>query len=297
MALGTTVGTLLDRVRRDAMLGLYGPIYTLASGVGANATSLEVAQSVEHVAVGSVLAVDTELYLVTGHTGTTITVVPGFHGSSSAAHATGAVVEVDPRVPKAALLDYVDHEIRSWGRQLFQVVTEETTLSLTEKLYELVDATDPFFLLDVRRAPDSGSIWTPDTWPKVEAQLLRALPPEDVASGYAIQLLNYPTAAVALRVVYGQAFDTTTLDAGTDLVEDVGLRVSYLEIVEAGVKYRALADGVFARTDYRSSGMSRNAEEVTTLDLIRASDLARSRRDMVLADRALELRGEWPYPG
>lgn len=305
MTLDTTVGGLLDRVRRDALLGLHGPVYFLAASAGEDATSLTVEGDVTHLAPGMIIAVDAELYLVRSVSGSTISVVPGALGSTSAEHDTDALVEVAPRFPKAMLLDSVAHEIASWGSQLWRAVTVDVEIENDSQFYELEpdDAGEILMLLDVRARPPGTSDqvrvanWSADRWPRLTAQLLRDLPDDVIDSGYGLQLASYHPSNTSLRVVYAASFDTTTLDPTTDLVDDVGLATSQIEVAEAGCKWRALRDGALSRTDYRSSGTSRQAEEVQVLDLIRAAEQAEAIRNRLLAREANELLSRWPWRG
>jgi hypothetical protein len=301
VTLTTTVGALLDRVRRDAHLGLHGPVYFLASSAGEDATSLTVEGDVTHLTAGSIIAVDAELYLVKSVSGSSITVVPGALGSTSGAHDVDAIVEVAPRFPKAMLLDHLAHEIASWGTQLWRPVTVEVEISNDAQFYEIEpdDAGEILMLLDVRAQPPGTSVanWSADRWPQVNARLVRDLPEDVIDSGIGLQLTAYHVSNTTLRVVYAAGFDTTTLDPSTDLVDDLGMPASMIDVAEAGTKARALRDGVLSRTDYRSSGMSRNAEEVQVLDLIRAAEQAEAMRDRALAREQLELRARWPWRG
>lgn len=305
MTLATTVDKLLDRVRRDSMLSSYGPFYSLAAAVDASETMWSTNEHIEHMTVGSILAVDGELVRVSEiHHGTDgITVVRGFHGSTAAAHNEDALVEQDCRTPKAALLDWAELEIRSWNKVLFRVVTVNLPVTRNERSYDLVglDAEGIDFLLEVRARPLSASAslynssWTGDAWPKVDARLVRDLPTADFPSGVALQLTNYPHFAGDLRVAYASPFDLDVLELSTDLVATVGLDHNYLDILEQGLRMRALSASLTARTDWRATGMARDAEEVTVLDVVRAVDMARSIRDRRLAEEAVNLRSRYPY--
>lgn len=302
MTLGTTVDDLINRVRRDALLGLRGPIYTLGFPHSAGATQVFLDRDPTKIGPGSVLAIDAELFYVLNVDAATklATVVPGYLGTTEANHDLTAFVEVDSRVPKAALVDYAQQEILSWGSQLFRVDQVDLAVRHEERTYEL-DVDSIYFLLDSRVAPLGTEIeegtwsWAGDAWPKVEANLMRRMPTADFTSGFAIQLTQFPRNTSTVRVAYARPFDTSTFDLDTDLVADVGLLPDWLDLLELGVRYRVLSSGLVGRTDARAAGMSRNAEEVTVTDVVRAADMARSMRDRRLADAGLELRRDWPY--
>lgn len=302
MTLGTTVDDLINRVRRDALLGLRGPIYTLGFPHSAGATQLYLAQDPTQIGPGSVLAIDSELLYVLNVDAASklATVVPGYLGTTPANHAVNAFVEVDSRVPKAALIDYAQQEVASWGSQLFRVAQVDIAVSHLERTYEL-DADSIYFILGARVSPLATEIeegtwsWSGDAWPRVEANLLRRMPTGDFPSSFAVQLTQFPRNTSTVRVAYAMPFDTSTFTLDTDLVADVGLLPDWFDLLELGVRWRALSSGLVGRTDARAAGMSRNAEEVTVTDIVRAVDMARSMRDRRLADAGLELRRDWPY--
>lgn len=304
MTLGTTVDALLNRVRRDALLGLRGPVYTVASPYTASATLLVINETPEHLGVGSLVSVDAELFYVQSvDVGSkTLTVIPGYFGSTPANHAANAVVEVDPRVPKAALIDHAYQEILSWDDELWRTTIIAPATTTAEAAYDLVGVTgEVYFLLDVRSAPVNSSqpvglwSWSGDRWPHVDARLLREMPLADFPSGFGLQLVNFPRAPVSLRVALAQPFATSVFDLTTDLISTVGLEPAYLDLLEFGVRHRALSSLTTARVDWRMAGMARDAEEVTPLDMIRTAGMARDMRMMRLKAEGLALRARWPY--
>lgn len=305
MSLATTVDATLDRVRRDATLGSYGPLYTLQSAVDADDTMLMVEHNLTHITRFSILALDYELVLVTdiAHTAGQITVRRGMHNSTAAAHDAGTLVEQDPLLPKAHLLDHAELEIRSWAQQLFRIVTLPLDATRTRKVYDLagVDSEGVDFLLEVRRPPTGTSVslflssWAGDSWPRVKAKLLRDMPTADLPSGLGLQLLNYPRSDATLRVAYASPLDLSSFDGATDLVADVGLDPSWIDILELGLRARALSGSMTSRTDWRATGDNREAQQASLLDLVRSVEMARSQRDARFADAATKLRTRYPY--
>jgi hypothetical protein len=301
----TTVDASLERVRRNAMLGSYGPFYMLMAPATDSDTMLTLDHEVAHITLGSILAVDYELMRVTAiaHGSNTLEVQRGFLGTTPAAHDEMALVEQDPRYPKAVLLDHAEQEVRSWEKQLFRIVTLPITTTRSERTYDLVGvaAEGIDFLLEVRAPPvnvpidDFGSTWSGDTWPKVEAKLLRNMPVADLPSGFGLQLKHWPREAGTLRVAYASPFTLTAWTGATDLVATVGLDPGWIEILEHGVRARALTGSMSSRSDWRATGTNRDAQEVNLLDLVRAVDMAQAVRDRRLTDAATKLRSRYPY--
>lgn len=300
MSLGTTLDAVCERVRRDALLSTTGPVYSLRTAYLAGGDTIEVNETPEHMSMGSILAIDAELFHVmeVNSGSRIITVMPGYFGTTQANHADNAIVEVDPRVPKASLMDFAEHEIYSWKGKLFRIATAAIDTTVTGRIFELATSDTVEFLLDVRAAPLGtpwDSTWSLDSWPRHRAKLIRNLPSADFASGLAVQLHRPTRVATSLRVAYATQFDLSTFTLNTDLVATCGLERGHLRVLEEGLRYRALGSGLIPRTDFRISGVSRAAEQVTLLDIVRATDMARAMHDQALADEALDLRKRFPY--
>lgn len=305
MAMGTTLGALIERVKRDSLLVSRGQIYTVGTAYTANDTTLVLGQTPTHISYGSILSIDHELlYVIAVNAGTsTLTVIPGYFGTTPANHAENAYVEVDSRTPRCMLADWAQQEILSWGNELWR--TSMTTIDVANgsRITDLgiAPGEDIYFLLDVRARPTGSSAsawafsWTDNAWPHVDSSLMRDLSLTDFPSGWGIQT-KYPTRrASEYRVAYAQPFILDPFVDATDLVADVGLRPEHIEIVEWGVRERAYQALIMGRTDFRAGSMSQEWEAVSTFDLMRAADQARSTKDLRRTTAGVNLRAEWPY--
>lgn len=305
MTLGTTVDALVERVRRDSLIASRGPMYTVGSGgYTAGAVTITLAETFTHIGQGSVLTVDYEAFYVKEATAATktVSVIPGYFGTTQANHAAGAVVEVDARFPRPALLDHAHQEILSWGNELWRVSAVNLTLNTNEHTYDLAGITgDIYFLLDVRQKPlgDTSQFWnfswTGDAWPHLDGRLLRRMDTAEFASGTALQLRNKPRHAGVARVAVAQPFDLSAFISSTDLISAVGLNQGMLQVIEFGTKARALGANVIGRADWRTGSMARAAEEVSALDTVRAVQVFSQMRDLELARAANNLRSDFPY--
>jgi hypothetical protein len=304
MTLATTVDALLERARRDSLMASRGPVNTLSAAYTAGGTTLDLNETPTHIGIGELVSIDYELFYVQEVATATkqVTVIPGYFGSTPANHAENAIMEIAPRFPKAALLDHLEMEIRSWGNELWRVDPITLTSATTERTYDLAGVTgDVYFLLEVRQKPTGTSTnfwnfsWTQDAWPHLPGRLVRQMEAGEFASTYALQLHRIPTSTTELRVVLARPFVLTTLAGATDLVATVGLRADWLEILEYGVKMRALETAAIGRSDWRISNMVREAEEVSALDTIRAVSHFRDMRQLRFTKAGVDLRAEFPY--
>jgi len=297
VAFGVTLDDVVSRVRRDWQATLRPTAFALSANYTAGDTTLSLDGDLSGLSEGSIAAVGTNLLYITATSGSSLTVLPGWEGAPESNAVAGDFCEIDPKIPKLSLVEWAEQEIDSWGSQLWRTATVELDVANSARIYQLV-ADDVLFLLDVRGRPvGTSGTWLGGSWPKMEATLIREAPLADFASGLAIQFKSFPAGTSAARVVYATPFDLSTFDLTTDLIVDCGLERSQIDVLEAGLKHRLLDSGLVTRTDWQGAGMSRDAEEVTSVDIVRAADMARSRRDRRLAEEALELRRVWGLIG
>ena len=304
MAMGTTVDDFVERVRRDSLIASRGPVYTLGANYTTPATQLTLTEQITHIGYGSVLSVDYEMFYVTNTNTATglVDVIPAYFGSTGANHTEGTVVEVDARFPRAALMDSLEHEIRSWGNELWRAEPVDLDLDVNHRTYDLAGISgDVYFLLEFRQEPMGTSTnfwnfsWTADGWPHIAARLLRRMDLAQFPSGYAVQLKKKPTHSSAGRAIIAQPLDLNPFTASTDLVADVGLKHEWLDIAEFGVKYRVLNSALIGRSDWRAGGMARDPEAVSALDTVRAVSHFAELRQMRLAKAGTDLRADYPF--
>lgn len=301
------IDALVKRVQRNAYLGSRGPVYTVDGALLADATTIVLNETPSHIGgqgVGAIVSIDYELFYVTevNTASKTLTVIPGYYGTTPAAHDDGSFVEIDPRMPHCMLLDFAQEELQSWGKELFRVTTVDVDTLNTHRAYDLGLAVgeEVYFLLDVRARPIGSQdsfwnfSWTGDGWPHVASRLIRDMPTADFASGISLQTLH-PMRTTTLRVALAQPFNSDPWTPVLDLENDVGLRSNWIEILSLGMRYRALQSLVMGRVDWRRGSMSRAADEVSVFDIMRSADQARAQRDMLFTKAGVDLRAEWPY--
>jgi hypothetical protein len=300
---GTTVDSLVERARRDTLLASRGPLHTLNGAHTSTTTTLLLNETPTHIGVGEMIAADYELMYVqqVQSTANSVTVIRGYFGSTAATHAANTITEVAPRIPRNALLDYAYHEIASWERKLWRTTTVDLAVTAGQTHYPLDTITGRVFhLLDVRMDPvETNSTWWNWSWvgdrhARAGARLIRHLDaanPDEVA----LQFTRRPLSTTNVRVTVAQPLNLAAFTGATDLITDVGLRIDWLDLLETGMKWRALTGSVLGRTDWRTMNVARTAEEVTPLDVVRAAGHLRDLRTAKLSDAAVALIGEWPW--
>lgn len=286
------------------MFGSRGPVYTLGSTHTTGDTSIVLAETPDHIGIGSIVSMGYEVFYVQSINvpSKTLTVIPGYLGTTPATHTTPAVIEVDPRFPKSMLFQHVEEELRSWGQSLPRVTSVNLGGATNERSIDLAGVTGEIYhLLDVRAEPETASqllggwSWVGDSWAHVRSRLIRGLDTAQFPSGYALQLLHYPHRSGQIRVTVSQPLNLAGLASGTDLETTCGVEANWLDIINYGVRARCLAGDVASRSDWRAAGHARDAEESNVLDLIRGGSQAAEMRNDRFTYEAMEFRAAWPY--
>jgi hypothetical protein len=281
----TTAATVIDRTLRQLLSGTIEARNKLASSVDSSTTSVVVTYSLEGLRAGQVFEVDAELmYIWAADTATkTLTVQRGFNGTTAAAHSSGAIVTVNPRFPRAQILEAMNDEMRDMSSPmngLFQVKTLNITYNGTDSMINLTGATEVIDLLNV-----SVRYLTDDYPVARRVKLVRDLPTDDFASGFAIRFDQnvYPG---RLRVVYKAPYTSASTEA-VDINSTCGVQESATDIVVIGTQLRLMAPREIKRNFTEAQGDTRRAEEVQSGAVTGSiSNLRQLRRDRITAEAA-----------
>ena len=201
----STAGALLDRVSRQLLSGTVEERNKLAVTVDADDTTFVMSYDLAGLRAGVVFEIDAELvYIWEATSGNkTLTVERGYMGTTPAAHTEGAIVVINPRFPKAQLLDALNQDIDDLSSPLnglFRVISANVDYNGADRQVDLTSATSVIDLLDVRlRYLDSD-------YPVIrKTRLQRDLPTSDFPSGFAI-VFDESVMAGTLRVRYKAPF-------------------------------------------------------------------------------------------
>lgn len=256
----TEVLATMKRIRRQLHSGHRSEVNTLGGPLDASTTEVIFGfDPGASVIVGAVLGVDLELMRVVARVDNTVTVIRGWQDSTAAAHLAGVEVQINPRWSMLDIYEAMIAEINSWGPQLYRVHSDELTVGWNTEAVELpVEFAGMYGVCAVRRKFDTDTT----KWPAIETRLVRA----PTWSGA-------PTSGLLLRFVDpmsgGQVLVTAAMPITTDgpaldddLVDDVHVPSSLLDVLEMGAKLRIANDAEFARLSRQSQDDSRRNEEV-----------------------------------
>lgn len=287
-----TVGTVIDRTVRQLMSGTVEERNKVVSAITASSTSIAMQYDLGGIRPGGVIQIDSELIYVweISSGSKTITVERGWNGTTAAAHVTGSIVTVDPKFPRAQILEAINAELDDLSSPvngLFQIKTLELNyngtdamvqLSTTDKIIDLVSVTVRYIATD---------------YPKIRrCRLIRDLPNDDFNSGYAIRF-DESVDAGRMIVVYKAPFTNVTTDA-QNLQNIAGVPSSCEDILMMGAQIRLVSPREVKRNFTESQGDTRRAEEVPFGSVTGSvNQIIRMRRDRIIAESA-KLKRQYP---
>lgn len=260
----TDVATTANRIRRRLGSTHRYEDLVLTAAINASDTVINLDSLPPGLEVGMVLCCDFELMRVRSINRTTgaVTVVRGYMDSTAASHLVNAIVQLNGRFTLYDIFDAMHHEIDSWAPDIFRVTSELLTVATNVETVDMPDsATGMLHLIDVRQSDDHDDFVS---WPRIGARIVRG-DANFTESTSGLQLRF--TESVRHGSVYVQwayPFTSTLLATNADLVNDVGLDLSMLDLLELGVARRLYGDDEGARAARQAQDESRYARETPT---------------------------------
>jgi hypothetical protein len=241
---------------------------------------------------GGVIQIDSELiYVWEINSGAkSITVERGWNGTTAAAHAIGAIATIDPKFPRAQILEAINAELDDLASPvngLFQIKTLEfnyngvwsmVNLPTTDKIIDLVSVSLRYLATD---------------YPKIRrCRLIRDLPNDDFNAGYGLRF-DEQVRSGRMIVVYKTPFINVTTES-QNLQNVAGIPSSCEDILMMGAQIRLVSPREVKRNFTESQGDTRRAEEVPSGSISNSiNNIIRMRRDRITAEAA-KLTRQYP---
>lgn len=288
---------------RQALQGTYRAAYNQSVNLGTTGTT-SVTLTLDHPGAdaGTVLSIGSELLYVVLTVGNVCEVVRGFGGTTPAAWAAGALIEVDPRYPPSRISAALRDEIRSWPASVFRAEQLTVPIAATQRVVAL-SRSDILRVLECRRDPATSlgsssyavaTTTSRDTYPRVDGTLMRTGPAQ--FAGWGLELTsNVP--AGSLYVLAAVPFDTSVWANSIDLEDFVGLPQWMFDIPKWGAMGRLLSEDESLRVDMTSQPQPRRATEVQNGETLQAGQYFTRRRDARLREAADMFRQLYPPTG
>lgn len=288
----TTAATILNRASRQLLSGTVEERNKLASTINDSSTSVVLSYDLGGFRAGSVFELESELlYVWEANTATkTLTVERGYAGTTAASHTAGVLATLNPRFPRAQMLDALNAELddySSTANGLFKVTSTTLTYNGSDRQINLTGATNVLELIDVRLR------YTADDYPVIRGvRLQRDLPTSDFASGIAI-VFDESVMAGSLRVRYKSPFTRATSES-SDLTSFCGLPATCDDLAELGLIIRMMAGREIKRSFIESQADTRRPDEVPAgSSRDSTANLLRLRRERIVAE-AGRLKAQYP---
>ena len=291
------VCSAVDRVKRQLASSFRYEINTLATNLSTVATTVTFGYDLPaSVIPGAVISAKQELMRVmqVDRIAQTITVLRGWNGSERLNHSTGDEVMINPRFSGMDIYEALIDELTSWGADLYRILGRVETVSDSQDTINLPQSWRNIYgIIDVRRQ------WTDEdssSWPRLSGRLQKGVAGTwtDGPSSGALFRMFPPVRAGAVYLLAAAPLDVDSISWTADLVEDIGMQASQLDVLDMGIKWRLLGDAEAGRSARVAQDQPRRAEEVPPRS---ASDEATRIYPLYVRRKQEEVdRLRWQYP-
>jgi len=260
----TSVANTIQRIRRQAASGYRNETNILAAAIDASTTIVTLASALTaNVQVGAVLCIGIETMRVTAVNSPSlqVTVIRGWLDSDAAAHDFYDEVWINPRFSSIDIYDGMMAELQSWGPHLYAMAGLTQAVVDAQETVELpIAMADCYGVISVRR---NWTLTDSTAWPELEFRFQRGVGTTWTGAATSGLLLRsiQPMFAGSLYIVAAIPFTLSAFSYTADLVTDVGLKESMLDVLEMGVKLRMGMDNEIHRTARTAQDEPRRAEE------------------------------------
>jgi hypothetical protein len=260
--------------------------------INASTTTVTFQYDLSGIRPGGVIQIDSELMYVweISAGSKSVTVERGWNGTTAAAHIASSVATVDPKFPRAQILEAMNAELDDLASPmngLFQIKTLELNYNGTDLMVNLPTTDRIIDLISV-----SLRYISTDYIKVRRCRLIRDLPNDDFNTGYAIRF-DEQVRAGRMVIVYKSPFSNITTE--TQNIQNVaGLPTSCEDILILGSQIRLVGPREIKRNFTESQGDTRRADEVGSGAVGNSiTNLLRMRRDRITSE-ASKLMRQYP---
>lgn len=265
----TDIRTTVKRIRRTLASGHRGEYAALATGINETETTVTFDSDLPRgLGPNSLLNVDLEQMRVRSIDEATKTavVVRGWGDSVGEDHAIGEEIAINPRFSLLDIYTEVVNEVEAWGPMLWQPAQTTFAVASAAETVELpVEWLDMYFVIAVSRYMPGFQQNDVTAWPRMtNTSLQRSAAGLFFASAATTGLLlrlGEPVNEGTVHVTAALPFTLQDRGLDEDLVDDVGIPSSSMDLLEMGVRMRLLNQGEIGRSARQAQGDARVAAE------------------------------------
>jgi hypothetical protein len=264
----STLATMIAQTLRRIQPGQQIESLTLSSSYTAGATSLSVTDLAGTILPSlrpeTVISIDLELFYVQAVSGTTVTVVPGYLGSTEANHSSGAMVYLNPRFSAFDIMCAINDDLNDLcapENGLYAVNSVEISYNPSTIGYDLTGVSGLIDIISVQqRMPYPIGYWVPI--PRRHWTLTNNADTTDFPSGYAFRY-NSPKGfpGMPFRVTYKSIF-SPFVNLTDDATNVAGLSPTMYDLPPLGAMVALVAPREVKRNQIDSEPDSRRGTEV-----------------------------------
>ena len=229
------------------------------------------------------------------------TVIRGYQDSTAVAHITGDETLVNPRFQPVAVFEAMVDEINSWGPQLFKVIGVQATVAEGDETYQLgTTISGCYGIIELLRqwdhAIDGDGLSINTAWPRLPYRLQRATTAwtaGPATTGVQVRFLEHVYAG-KIMITAAVPFDASAMTTTQDLVTDVGLQPSMLDVLTKGTHIRLQMDDEHGRSSRHAQDEPRLAQELPWNGGSNALQLAIGMYQQRKTQEAMKLLAKYP---
>jgi len=294
-----SISTIIDKIRRQLNSTVRLEVTTLGASCLSSDTTLTLGYDLaDSIRAGAELAIESEVVRVMSVdvVAKEVTVIRGFQDSTPADHALGVEVQVNPRFTRFDIFDAIYDEMAGWQPDLWTTDLYETTVADDQEVVELpASHADCLGVIEVRR---NWTATSSSSWPQAEYRLQRGTSSWTAAplSGLLVRFAEgtgYMKAGSVMMTI-ARPYDLSTLSETTDIVTDLGVPYSYIELISLGVKMRLMGDDENGRSARNAQDEPRRNEDVPAGSALSVAGQLAQRYERKRRNEVMTLRGRYP---
>jgi|TARA_X000001036_G_scaffold405975_1_gene414341 hypothetical protein len=292
----TTVESWIDQTRDMLLSGYVEELLQLASNVTVDATTLSITgASSSGIATGVVIEIDIEAMYVTSVTGTEVSVIRGYGGSSPKTHSQSDIVRVSPKFPAYRIMDALNDDLRDLSTPdngVYQIKTTSFVYNAAQDGYNLVGLTSED-VQSIYSVTYADPIPSEAREPEINSwKLKRNRDTQSFNSGMALVL--YGAGWPGKKVTVSYKSPLTLITATNNNKSLTGLQTTAYDLPPLGAALSLMTTAPIRREFLDAQGMARRAEEVPPGAISASLRDLRVRRESRLASEAARLAAMYP---
>ena len=286
----------IDETRDMLLSGYVEELLLLASDATSSATTLSVTGAASSgITTGIVIEVNTEAMYVTAVSGTDVSVIRAYGGSTATSHTASDIVRVSPKFPAYRIMEALNNDLRdlsSPDNGLFQIKTTSFTYNACQEGYNLSGLTSEE-VQAIYTVTYADPIPVEASEPEIRSWRLKRNR-DTAAFNSGLALILYGPGWPGKKVTVSYKSPLTLVTATTDAKSGTGLPSTAYDLPPLGAALALMTTTPIRREFLDAQGMHRRAEEVPPGAISASMRDLRMRREMRVAAESARIAAMYP---